>query len=97
MSPNRGNNMEQRQAPHQRAPDPAEEADKPLEPKSPADGARPNEGATPYSRLNNPVGEPDPTADSDPYEPNRDLSDPVPPGEFPGPGPEPGETTSGDV
>lgn len=43
---------------HQRPPDPQEAADRPLEPK---DGARRD--------LANPVGEPDPTSDTDPYAP----------------------------
>jgi len=58
---------------YERAADPAEAADRPLEPKSepqefadrdvPAD--RPD--ADPHHALNTPVGEPDPAADSDPY------------------------------
>lgn len=57
---------------HERAADPAEAANRPLEPKSaqgplaerdvPA-GERPD----PHHVLNTPVGEPDPAADSDPY------------------------------
>ncbi|HWE12407.1 MAG TPA: hypothetical protein VG365_02790 [Solirubrobacteraceae bacterium] len=59
---------------YERAADPAEAADRPLEPKSephevaaediPEDQPR-NED--PHHTLNTPVGEPDPTADSDPY------------------------------
>jgi hypothetical protein len=60
---------------HERSPDPAEAANRPLEPKSsqgplasrdepaPATPEQPD----PHHRLNTPVGEPDPTADSDPY------------------------------
>jgi hypothetical protein len=63
---------------YERAADAAEAANRPLEPKS-SDGdlaARdepaPNAavpGPDPHHALSNPVGEPDPTADSDPYEP----------------------------
>jgi hypothetical protein len=59
---------------HERASDPAETANRPLEPKSsqeplaqrdePTDGPREED---PHHRLNVPVGEPDPAADSDPY------------------------------
>jgi len=58
---------------YERAADPAEAADRPLEPKS-----EPHEFADrdvpadppdqdPHHALNTPVGEPDPDADSDPY------------------------------
>ena len=60
---------------YERAADPAEAADRPLEPKSeprelaaediPED--QPGRGEDPHHALNTPVGEPDPTADSDPY------------------------------
>jgi hypothetical protein len=60
---------------HERAADPAEAANRPLEPKAsdeplaprdePAPG--PIDGRDPHHRLNTPVGEPDPVADSDPY------------------------------
>jgi hypothetical protein len=40
---------------HERASDPADTADRPLESKSD------------HSGLNTPIGDPDPTADSDPY------------------------------
>jgi peptide-methionine (R)-S-oxide reductase len=52
-------------APHQRPSDEQEGADRPLVPKD-----RPpvhDPGRDPHHALNNPVGEPDPTADSDPY------------------------------
>jgi hypothetical protein len=58
---------------YERAADPAEAADRPLEPKSseeelsPRDEPRPDPGHDPHHALNNPVGEPDPDADSDPY------------------------------
>jgi hypothetical protein len=68
---------------HERAADPAGAADRPLEPKAsdeplvprdePAPGP-PNE-PDPHHRLNNPVGEPDPTADSDPYRPAASSDD----------------------
>ncbi|MBA3420874.1 MAG: hypothetical protein H0U12_03110 [Thermoleophilaceae bacterium] len=78
---------------HERPADPAEEADRPLEPKAPPEG-EPLESTgarsvDPHHRLNNPVGEPDPDADSDPYQPHPEAEDPPPPGQFPGPGPEP--------
>jgi hypothetical protein len=60
---------------YERAADPAEAADRPLEPKSsseelsptdePRDPAGPEHDS--HHALNTPVGEPDPTADSDPY------------------------------
>ncbi|HZE04069.1 MAG TPA: hypothetical protein VE127_02525 [Solirubrobacteraceae bacterium] len=60
---------------YERAADPAEAADRPLEPKSephelaaedvPQDQPQPDQD--PHHALNTPVGEPDPTADSDPY------------------------------
>jgi hypothetical protein len=60
---------------YERAADPAEAADRPLEPKSsseelsPTDEPRAQSGPPhdPHHRLNTPVGEPDPDADSDPY------------------------------
>jgi hypothetical protein len=58
---------------YERASDPAEAADRPLEPKSSTEELHatdePVEEAPhdPHHRLNNPVGEPDPDADSDPY------------------------------
>jgi hypothetical protein len=61
---------------YERAADPAEAVDRPLEPKAPphelADADEPSPatepGATdPHHALNTPVGEPDPIADSDPY------------------------------
>jgi hypothetical protein len=60
---------------HERAADPAEAANRPLEPKSsqadmPArDEPQPPDEHDPHHALNNPVGEPDPDADSDPYRP----------------------------
>lgn len=76
---------------HERPADPAAEVDRPLEPK-----ARPGDVApeydpdeSPHHRMNRPVGEPDPTADSDPFDPDLDAADPPPPGRHPGPGPEP--------
>jgi hypothetical protein len=67
---------------YERAPDPAEAVNRPLEPKAPGDelkaedvpDERPPEGEgdghppqDPHHRLNTRIGEPDPTADSDPY------------------------------
>jgi hypothetical protein len=60
---------------YERAADPAEAADRPLEPKSSSeelaarDEPRPDTGEDPHHRLNTPVGTPDPEADSDPYRP----------------------------
>jgi hypothetical protein len=59
---------------YERSADPAEAADRPLEPRSAGeplseadvpDQERLDED--PHHALNNPVGAPDPTADSDPY------------------------------
>jgi hypothetical protein len=62
---------------HERAADPAEAANRPLEPKSsqdelfeggePGAGPDPAHSDDPHHRLNTPVGNPDPTSDSDPY------------------------------
>lgn len=84
---------------HERPADPAEEADRPLEPKArprpvTGEGGEPGAGTEglrsepPHHRLNHPVGEPDPTTDSDPYDPDPEAADPPPPGLYPGPGPE---------
>ena len=57
---------------HERAADPADTADRPLEPRSSqeelheTDTPHP-EDPDPHHRLNTPVGEVDPAADSDPY------------------------------
>jgi len=61
---------------YERAADPAESADRPLEPKSPPHDlsetdepgpATDPDAQDPHHALNTPVGEPDPAADSDPY------------------------------
>jgi hypothetical protein len=59
---------------YEREPDPAEAADRPLEPKSSTeslhDADEPvaaEQAQDPHHRLNTPVGDPDPDADSDPY------------------------------
>lgn len=61
---------------YERASDPAEAANRPLEPKSPpaelsssddVEGVAEPPEQDPHHRLNTPVGEPDPDADSDPY------------------------------
>ncbi len=57
---------------YERASDPADTANRPLEPRSSDeplhDADTPHsEDADPHHRLNTPVGEVDPTADSDPY------------------------------
>jgi hypothetical protein len=68
---------------HERAADPAETADRPLEPKAAGEplaqrdepGAEPGAEPEPHHRLNTPVGDPDPVADSDPYRRNDDESE----------------------
>jgi hypothetical protein len=75
-------------APHQRPSDEQEGADRPLVPKDRPPVLDPDRD--PHAALNTPVGEPDPAADADPYDPDA-QSDPPPPGRFPGPGPEPEE------
>jgi hypothetical protein len=66
----------ERERHYERAADPAEAADRPLEPKSPphelSESDEPGsttgaEARDPHHVLNTPVGDPDPTADSDPY------------------------------
>ncbi|MBV9819886.1 MAG: hypothetical protein JOZ07_16260 [Solirubrobacterales bacterium] len=59
---------------HERAADPAETADRPLEPKSSSQPLHATDepvaeqpAADPHHALNTPVGEVDPEADSDPY------------------------------
>jgi hypothetical protein len=60
---------------YERASDPAEAADRTLEPKSSTeelaarDESHPESEHDPHHALNNPVGAPDPDADSDPYAP----------------------------
>ena len=60
---------------YERAADPAEASDRPLEPKSSQDELHqrdepgPEAEQDPHHRLNTPVGTPDPDADSDPYRP----------------------------
>jgi hypothetical protein len=68
---------------YERASDPAEAADKPLEPKSSHDplaardepGPQSEPDADPHHSLNNPVGTPNPDADSDPYSPETPDDD----------------------
>jgi hypothetical protein len=55
---------------HERPADPAEAADRPLVPKESRDPS-PHRPDPPHHDLNNPVGEPDPTADSDPFQKER--------------------------
>jgi hypothetical protein len=61
-----GPRHESKDTPHQRPPDPQEEADRPLEPKDKPRVIDPDRD--PHAALNNPVGEPDPTSDTDPYQ-----------------------------
>ena len=65
MTPETGPRQEQRQAPHQREPDPQEAANRPLEAKDQPPNTDPDRD--PHAALNHPVGEPDPAATSDPY------------------------------
>jgi hypothetical protein len=51
---------------NERPPDPAEAADRPLERKD-RPSEPPDPDRDPHHVLNRPVGEPDETADSDPY------------------------------
>jgi hypothetical protein len=66
---------------YERASDPAEAADRPLEPKSSTeelserDEPRADSEQDPHHRLNNPVGTPEPDADSDPYRPSSPDDD----------------------
>jgi hypothetical protein len=66
MTADPGTRNEQRQAPHQRDPDPQEGANRPLERKDkpPVE----DRDRDPHAGLNTPVGEPDPASDSDPYQ-----------------------------
>lgn len=66
---------------HERPPDPAEAADRPLERKE-SDDVLPRADENPHHVLNNPVGEPDPTEWPDPYEQRDDPRDPVGPEEI---------------
>ena len=58
---------------HERAADPAEAANRPLEPRSPGDELLERDEGEPqreqeaHHRLNTPIGNTDPAADSDPY------------------------------
>lgn len=66
---------------YERAADPAEAANRPLEPKAPEDelldrdepGRLPDED--PHHRLNTAVGEANPDADSDPYRPPNEQDE----------------------
>ena len=59
--------MEEREnQPHSRPHDPQEEANRPLEAKNKPPITDPDRD--PHAALNNPVGEPDPDATSDPYD-----------------------------
>lgn len=65
---------------HERAADPAEAANRPLEPKSAGAPLAPRDEpatapADPHHQLNTPVGAVDPAADSDPYRPPTSEDD----------------------
>ena len=68
MNPDRTNRTERPQAPHQRAYDEQEESNRPLEAKDRPPSTDPDRD--PHAALNNPVGEPDPDATSDPFDPD---------------------------
>jgi hypothetical protein len=70
MTAETGPRHERPETPHQRPPDPQEAADRPLEPKDKPPIEDPERD--PHAALNNPVGEPDPTSDTDPYQEARD-------------------------
>jgi hypothetical protein len=65
---------------HERAADPADTANRPLEPRSSheplheTDSPHPSD-EDPHHRLNTHVGEVDPTTDSDPYRPETEEDD----------------------
>jgi hypothetical protein len=65
---NREGRNEKPEAPHQRPYDAQEAADRPLEAKDRPPIEDPNRD--PHAALNNPVGEPDPAATSDPFDPD---------------------------
>jgi hypothetical protein len=68
MTVERSGTPEKPQTPHQREPDPQEAANRPLEAKD-----RPpitDADREPHAALNNPVGEPDPAATADPFDPD---------------------------
>jgi hypothetical protein len=70
----------ERERVHERAADPADAADRPLEPRSTreplheTDTPHPSH-EDPHHRLNTSVGEVDPTTDSDPYRPQTGEDD----------------------
>src|SRR5579875_2940048 len=74
------NRRAEREHVHERAADPADTADRPLEPRSSdeplheTDTPHPSD-QDPHHRLNTSVGEVDPTADSDPYRAQRPEDD----------------------
>jgi hypothetical protein len=77
--PQRTGGRRQTEYHHERPADPVEASDRPYEDKAPAEadpgpvhepgaGEPPDTDRDPHHQLNNPVDEPDPTSDSDPYE-----------------------------
>ena len=71
MTAHPGRRTEQRQAPNQREPDPQDTADRPLAAKDRPPNTDPDRD--PHATLNNPVGEPDEAATSDPYDPDPEA------------------------
>ena len=68
MTPDPSSRNERRQAPHQREYDEQEGANRPLEAKDKPPIDDPDRD--PHAALNNPVGEPDPDATADPFDPD---------------------------
>jgi hypothetical protein len=83
MSEKETGNRRRTERVHERPADPADTADRPLEPRSGHeplhDTDTPQEGGSdspdPHHRLNTPVGDVDPTTDSDPYRPETPEDD----------------------
>ena len=80
MSARETGNRQRTEHVHERPADPADTADRPLEPRSGHeplhDADTPHRQAEdPHHRLNTPVGDADLTTDSDPYRPETDEDD----------------------
>jgi hypothetical protein len=71
MPPQRSGGRRQADYHHERPPDAVEASDRPLEDKD----RHTEPGRDPHDALNHPVGEPDPTSDSDPYADAEDSDD----------------------
>jgi hypothetical protein len=78
--PERSTRRAEREHLHERAADPADTADRPLEPRSGDEQLHETDTPhaqddDPHHRLNTPVGEVDPISDSDPYRAARPEDD----------------------